>query len=201
MKELHFSFPIISFAMMVLFEHAGEYLNTERGVFPNYEFIRALKEQLDHDQGSIFRYSNHENTFLNLIYQQLTSDTGVIPDKEQLLSFIKSITHATGKSSEQWVGERDMVDLWEVVKRYYYDPATNGSNSIKQVLPAILNSSTLLQEKYSKPIYGLEGGIKSTNFKDWQWVKIKDGKVTDPYKLLPRMFQDVSEKDLEIFEQ
>ncbi|WP_321300000.1 DUF2779 domain-containing protein [uncultured Sphaerochaeta sp.] len=179
-------------------EHAGEYLNTERGVFPNYEFIRALKEQLDHDQGSIFRYSNHENTFLNLIYQQLTSDTGVIPDKEQLLSFIKSITHATGKSSEQWVGERDMVDLWEVVKRYYYDPATNGSNSIKQVLPAILNSSTLLQEKYSKPIYGMEGGIKSTNFKDWQWVKIKDGKVTDPYKLLPRMFQDVSEKDLEI---
>ena len=91
-----------------------------------------------------------------------------------------------------------MVDLWEVVKRYYYDPATKGSNSIKQVLPAILNSSTLLQEKYSKPIYGMEGGIKSTNFKNWQWVKIKDGKVTDPYKLLPRMFQDVSEKDLEI---
>lgn len=179
-------------------EHAGEYLNTERGVFPNYEFIRALKEQLEHDDGSIFRYSNHENTFLNLIYQQLTSDTGDIPDKEQLLSFIKTITHATGKSSEQWSGERDMVDLWEVVKRYYYDPATKGSNSIKQVLPAILNSSTLLQEKYSKPIYGMEGGIKSTNFKDWQWVKIKDGKVTDPYKLLPRMFQDVSEKDLEI---
>jgi hypothetical protein len=179
-------------------EHAGEYLNTERGVFPNYGFIRALKGQLDHDQGSVFRYSNHENTFLNLIYQQLTSDTGSIPDRAQLLSFIKTITHATGKSPEQWSGERDMVDLWEVVKRYYYDPATKGSNSIKQVLPAILNSSTLLQEKYSKPIYGAKGGIRSTNFKDWQWVKIKDGKATDPYKLLPRMFQDVSEKDLEI---
>ncbi len=179
-------------------EHAGEYLNTERGVFPNYEFIRALKEQLEHDQGSVFRYSNHENTFLNLIYQQLTSDTGDIPDRAQLQSFIKTITHATGKSSERWRGERDMVDLWEVVKRYYYDPTTKGSNSIKQVLPAILNSSMLLQEKYSKPIYGAKGGIKSTNFKDWQWVKIKDGKVKDPYKLLPKMFQDISDKDLEI---
>jgi hypothetical protein len=179
-------------------EHAGEYLNTERGVFPNYGFIRALKEQLEHDQGSVFRYSNHENTFLNLIYQQLNADTGDIPDRAQLQSFIKTITHSTTKSSEQWRGKRDMVDLWEVVKRYYYDPATKGSNSIKQVLPAILNSSTLLQEKYSKPIYGAKGGIKSTNFKDWQWVKIKDGKVTDPYKLLPKMFQDISDKDLDI---
>nr|WP_319472919.1 DUF2779 domain-containing protein [uncultured Sphaerochaeta sp.] len=179
-------------------EHAGEYLNTERGIFPNYEFIRALKEQLDHDRGSIFRYSNHENTFLNLIYQQLNSDTRDIPDRKQLQSFIKSITHATGKSSEQWSGERDMVDLWEVVKRYYYDPSTKGSNSIKQVLPAILNSSVVLQEKYSQPIYGAKGRIKSTNFKNWQWVKIKDGKVTDPYKLLPRMFQDISDKDLDI---
>ena len=48
-------------------EHAGEYLNTERGVFPNYEFIRALKEQLEHSEACVFRYSNHEDTFLNLI--------------------------------------------------------------------------------------------------------------------------------------
>ena len=38
--------------------HFGEYLNTERGVFPNYEFVRALKDQLEKDSGSIFRYAD-----------------------------------------------------------------------------------------------------------------------------------------------
>ncbi len=52
-------------------EHCGEYLNTEKGTFPNYDFVKALKAQLEKDNGSIFRYSNHENTFLNMIYRQL----------------------------------------------------------------------------------------------------------------------------------
>ena len=91
-----------------------------------------------------------------------------------------------------------MVDLWHLVKRYYYDPTTRGSNSIKEVLPAILNSSVYLQENYSQPIYGAEGGIKSLNFVDWQWLEMRDGKVVDPYKKLPKMFQDVSDKNFEI---
>ena len=177
-------------------QHAGEYLNTAVGVFPNYDFVRALKSQLEGDNGSIFRYSNHENSYLNTIYRQLESDQNEIKDRIELCDFIKSITKSVEKSSEEWTGERNMVDMWEMVKRYYYDPATNGSNSIKQVLPAILNSSKFLQETYSKPIYGAKGGIKSLNFKDWQWINIEDGKVVDPYKMLPKMFQDVSEKDM-----
>ncbi len=62
-----------------------------------------------------------------------------------------------------------------MVKRYYYDPQTHGSNSIKAVLPAILNSSVYLQEKYSRPIYGTEDGIESLNFKDWQWLEVING--------------------------
>ncbi len=182
-------------------EHAGEYLNTERGAFPNYEFIRALKKQLEHDTGSIFRYSNHENTYLNMIYNQLSDDVRDIPDREDLCAFIRTITHSTKKSSEQWIGERNMVDMWEIVKRSYYDPSTKGSNSIKQILPAVLNSSLFLQQKYSKPIYGAPGGIKSLNFPDWQWVRIENEKVVDPYKLLPKMFQDISDKDIEILSE
>ena len=179
-------------------EHFGEYLNTEQGVFPNYKFLRALKAQLENDNGSIFRYSNHENTFLNIIYRQLQTDQQKIADQEALCEFIRSITKAVKGSIEQWIGERNMVDMWEIVKRYYYDPATNGSNSIKQVLPAILNSSTFLQDKYSKPIYGASNGIPSHNFKDWQWIRFEDGKVADPYKLLPKMFLDISDRDMEI---
>jgi len=60
-----------------------------------------------------------------------------------------------------------------------------GSNSIKYVLPSILNSSDYLKGKYSQPIYGAGGGIKSYNFKDKTWVVYDDdGLVKDPYGLL-----------------
>lgn len=179
-------------------EHKGEYLNTDRGVFPNYGFLRALRDELSSDQGTVFRYATHENTFLNHIYRQLLEDPADIPDRQTLLDFIRSITHATKGSPDEWEGERDMVDLCQLVKRYYYDPATKGSNSIKRVLPAILESSSYLQKKYAEPIYGAAGGIPSRNFTDWCWIRREDGAVLDPYKLLPRLFQDASEHDLEL---
>jgi len=176
-------------------EHRGQYLNTEPGVFPNYDFIRHLKNELEHDEGSIFRYAVHENTYLNIVHRQLMEDPEDIPDRNELYRFIRTITQSVGNSAEQWVGNRNMIDMWELVKRYYYDPAMKGSNSIKQVLPAILNSSRFLQEKYVKPIYGTDGGIPSLNYKNWRWIEYKKGRVVDPYKLLPNMFQDISGKD------
>lgn len=173
-------------------EHAGEYLNAESGVFPNYDFVRNLKEQLTEDSGTIFRYAPHENTYLNMIYWQIKGEGKSIEDGEDLCSFIQSISHSGNKSPIVWKGDRDMVDMWDLVKRYYYDPATNGSNSIKQVLPAMLASSTYLQEKYAKPIYGAKNGIRSKNYKDWRWIDFDREKVKDPYKLLPPLFQDVS---------
>jgi len=84
-----------------------------------------------------------------------------------------------------------MVDMCDLVKKYYYDPATHGSNSIKSVLPAILNTSEYLQEKYSKPIYGSSWGISSLNYIDWSWVQFNpDGTVVEPYNLLPPIFED-----------
>jgi len=176
-------------------EHRGQYLNTTPGVFPNYDFIRNLKYELEQDDGSIFRYADHENNFLKIIYNQIMQDPEEIPDREELCQFILSITKSKKEKRE---GPRNMIDMLELVKRYYYDPLMKGSNSIKQVLPAILNSSKYLQEKYSQPIYGGEGGIFSFNFKDWKWIEISNGKVMDPYKLLPKMFQDVSDKDFEL---
>lgn len=179
-------------------EHRGEYLNAVPGAFPNYDFVRELKAQLESDSGSIFRYHNHENTYLNTVRRQLLADAGEIPDREDLCEFIKTITKSTGKSEEQWKGERDMIDLYELVKRYYYDPATKGSNSIKHVLPAILNSSEFLREKYSAPIYGAANGIPSLNFKDQKWVEFENGKIRNPYKLLLKLFTDESDHDYEI---
>jgi hypothetical protein len=175
-------------------EHKGQYLNTEPGVFPNYEFVRKLKAELDKDEGTIFRYAAHENTYLNTIYRQLRKDKNYIHDREELCEFIKSITKSVNGSFEKWEGPRNMVDMCELVKRYYYDPAMKGSNSIKTVLPAILNSSAFLRDKYSKPIYGTKE-IPSLNYNNWTWIKYENNMVIDPYKLLPKMFEDVSHKD------
>jgi hypothetical protein len=177
-------------------EHAGEFLNTQKGEFPNFDFVRALMFELSNDNGSIFMYSSHENSYLNMIYRQLKKSDET--DRDELCDFIKSITKSTGSSDESWEGNRTMVDMLQLVKKYYYDPATNGSNSIKHVLPAILNSSAYLKHKYSKPIYG-SNEISSLNFSDQTWITINEsGRVQDPYKKLPRMFTDASDHDVEL---
>jgi len=171
-------------------EHKGEYINKEQGKFPNFDFLRALKKELENDNGTIFRYSAHENTILNHIFTQLENSNE--KDKDELQEFIFSITY---DRDIEHIGERNMVDLLELVKDYYYDPKTRGSNSIKYVLPAIINRSKYLQEKYSKPIYGTSQ-IPSENFKEFIWIeKDEDGTVKDPYKLLPSIFEDIDEKD------
>lgn len=178
-------------------EHKGQYLNTKPGEFPNYDFMRALKQELENDEGSIFRYAPHENSTLVAIYKQLAADTKPPADAQSLKMFIQLITTSTKDFAEQWQGKRSMIDLWELVKRFYYAPDTNGSNSIKDVLPAVLAHSKFLQDQYSKPVYGAEGGIASKNFKNQIWIKLVDGHLIDPYKQLPKMFQDVSSRDFQ----
>jgi hypothetical protein len=179
-------------------EHKNQYLNVVPGVFPNYEFVRKLRDALENDKGTIFRYAAHENTFLNMIYDQLKNDKSHIPDREELYSFIRDITESGRSKKEYRCGDRNMVDMLALVKRYYYDPLMGGSNSIKVVLPAILNSSRFLQNRYSNPIYGAADGIKSYNFRNWTWVRFDDaGRVMDPYKLLPKMFDDITDDDFD----
>jgi hypothetical protein len=181
--------------------HEGEYLCTLRGAFPNYDFIRALKTQLEKDDGTVFRYSAHENTFLCLIHAQLRTDSSPPQDRDELMAFIRSITRSGRKNKDTWVGKRCMVDMLELVKRYYYLPETNGSNSLKYILPATLNASPALQKKYSHPVYGAEGGIRSYNFSDWRWIQTKNGQIIDPYKLLPPVFSDAEGKTQELISE
>ena len=183
-------------------KHAGEFLSVEPGVFPNYDFVRKLKIELTDDDGTIFRYSNHENTYLNIILRQLLEDNEPPSDRDELIAFIKSITKSPKKSDEVWIGERCMVDLLEVIKSYYFDPRTNGSNSIKYVLPAILSRSSFLQKKYSSYMYGAQGGIPSKNFSNWKWITFDDNnQVVDPYLLLPKLFEENEEEQVILLTQ
>jgi hypothetical protein len=171
-------------------EHIGEYISFEPGVFPNYDFVRALKKELETDAGTIFRYHNHENTVLNEIYEQLSLDESTIDDKDQLMDFIQSITH----KKDNWIGERDMVDLYKLVTSYYYPPAAGGSNSLKYILPATIKASDYLQKKYSQPVYGTQT-IPSINFKNKVWLKSAEN--FNPYKALPPVFEEYDQEQLD----
>jgi len=121
---------------------------------------------------------------------QLPSPEGErYPDALELIEFIESITHPTEREQGEWsVGPRDMVDMLVMVQRYYFDPRMQGSNSIKQVLPAVLNASDFLQQKYQRPVHSL-------NFTNQVWLKQEGGEILDPYKLLPTLFEGFSAKD------
>ena len=164
-------------------KHENQYICFERNTFPNFEFVRKLKDAVGDGEGTIFRYHNHENTTLNKIREQLLLSDEF--DKVDLISFIDLITHDKKQNRK---GRRDMVDLFKLVTAYYYSPHAKGSNSIKAILPAIIKESDFLQQKYGvKGLYGSDLEISSLNFENHCWIT--DG-LTNPYKTLPQVFPD-----------
>ena len=160
-------------------EHKSEYINAEPGMFPNYDFVRSLKKDLEFDNGSVFKYATHENSILNAIYDQLIDSDET--DKNELMDFIQSVTNKKENNKLIWRGERDMIDMCDLVKKYFYDSYMKGSNSIKVVLPAVIKICEFVNKKYSKKI----GEINTTslNFSN-DHVWIQDGNL-DPYSSLP----------------
>jgi hypothetical protein len=158
-------------------EHKDQFLLAEPGVFPNFEFARALKAELEGDTGTVFMWSHHENTILNRIMVQLDESLSPPADADELSLFLASLTKS---------GERAMVDLCELAKAGYFHVATKGSVSIKKVLPAMLASNAWLRQHYAQPIYGAEGGMASLNYKNFTWLPTdENGKsVDDPYEIL-----------------
>jgi len=173
-------------------EHQTEFISNTPGEFPNFIFARALKGALDSDNGTIFRFATHENSILNAIIVQLNASNE--PDNEALVSFLKTITVSKKDSVETWNGFRSMVDLNFIVKAYYYNPHTKGSNSIKAVLPASLHSSNFLKSKYANPIGTIHVGSK--NFDEAHvWLSVSNNEVVNPYKMLPSLFENWSQVD------
>lgn len=156
----------------------GEWIQTKRGDYPNFDFVRSLKNQLDKDGGSILIYSSYENSVLIDIYDFLAVSNQ--PDKTELMGFIKKVTWSDDETRGVWSGARKMVDMKDWVMDYYYSPVMKGSNSIKIVLPAIINDSKFVREKYP------------------DWIKVAtDGGFINPYKLLPPVFDDLDRLTLE----
>ena len=158
--------------------HVGEFLLTDPVVFPNFEFARALRAELEGDGGTVFMWSPHENTILNKVAGQLEGclERGAPDDAPELIEFVRTLT--TG-------GSRAMVDLCALSKRAYFANGIKGSSSIKKVLPSVMRWSGVLRSLYSGEVYG--SSIPSKNFKNFAWwvPSASDPSVPlEPYDLL-----------------
>lgn len=174
--------------------HQSQYINNTAGEFPNFVFARALQSAIGNDTGSIFKFATHENSIVNAIIIQLQESQET--DKIELINFLKTISQSTANQVQTWKGVRNMIDLCKVVKDYYYNPYTKGSNSIKAVLPASLNSSTFLKNKYSQPIGKIK--VSSHNFPaNHIWIKRKGDTVINPYKNLVPLFENWEDSEIE----
>lgn len=72
-----------------------------------------------------------------------------------------------------------------------------GSNSIKSVLPAIIQCSIFLQNKYSGSCYGTPE-LPSLNLKYHTWLLKDDaGNWINPYKTLPAVFLGIDSDALD----
>jgi hypothetical protein len=175
-------------------EHQSQYINNIPGEFPNFIFARALQAAIGNDNGSIFKFATHENSIVNAIIIQLEESHET--DKKELIAFLKTISQSTANQVISWEGKRNMIDLCKVVKEYYYNPYTKGSNSIKAVLPASLNSSEFLKKKYCNPIGTI--GVTSHNFlSDHIWLKMDGDNVINPYKTLAPLFENWDDSEME----
>ncbi len=171
-------------------EHADQHLDMRLGVFPNFDFVRKLKESLSKNQGTIFRFAPHENTVLRQIRSQLTATPQ--KDQEDLIAFIDQITKPTDDKDGE-PGPRNMQDLRLWVLDCFYHPLMGGSNSIKKVIPAVLQESQVLREKYQTPVHSLNFGT-AQNREPKIWIEVDaQGNVKDPYKKLPPVFSDISQ--------
>ena len=194
-EQIAFQFSHHTYLETGEIKHSTEYISNKAAHFPNFDFIRELKKALENDCGTIFRFHNHENNILNAIHIQLSESDE--KDKESLMEFIETISHSTKTNANKWSTPiRDMVDLWEIAKNFYFNPSTNGSNSLKDLLPAALNSSYFLRNKYSKSLNKIS--VTSKNFSDSHtWLKTEKDEIINPYKNLPPVFDSWTEEEIE----
>ena len=167
--------------------HQTQFLEARPGIDPTRPFLHALKAALEANQGTVFRWSHHENNVLSSLRSRLIEEDA--PGDQDLAAFIALITHQSGGAA----GLRNMVDLCDLSQRYFYAPGTRGSSSLKKVLPALMRNSEFLRQTYSQAAYGT-AAMPSQNLHEpvaW-WVPDAQGQPRDPYDLLPRVFADLS---------
>lgn len=163
-------------------EHRTQCLATEPGVVPNAAVVRALRDALSRDAGTVLHWWDHERTVLKDVREQLQVSTEA--DTDEMIAFIASLVDAPEGGSAR------LVDMGRpLVAKTAFIAGTDGRSSIKKVLQALLVQSEYLRERYARPVYGT-AELPSLNFRDWAWWREEHGHVVDPYTLLEPLLSD-----------
>jgi hypothetical protein len=157
-------------------DHRTQCLVAEPGVVPNARVLRALRDALSNDQGTVIHWWDHESTILKKVAEQLLQCEEA--DRDELAEF------ATRLRSTR------LFDLGRLAEQAVFLAGTDGRSSIKKVLPAVLRQSDYLKGRYSRPVYGT-AEMPSLNFPaGWVWWREEGSVVRDPYTLLGQLLSD-----------
>ena len=173
-KKIPFQFSMHNVYADGRVEHAAEWVDKRKGVYPGFDFVRELKTVLEQDEGSVFMYHHYEKSTLNDVRRRLLESDEA--DREELIAWIDTLVTDGAP--------RELIDQQKLVVSYYYSVHMGGSNSIKDVLPAILNESDVLKKIYSKPYSGLSLKEKVLYQTD------EYGRAVNPYELLDPVGRD-----------
>ena len=154
--------------------HSSQFLSAGSHEFPNLKFITQLSADLSTNDGSIFMWYPHEQRTIESIKQQIIK-LGLVDKYKDEIAFIDSLLP---------LGNRELIDLYALAKNGSFYPNCKGSVSIKKVLPAVINHSQYIQNKYAKPIYGIGNKISSLNFEDIAWVQKDHTLCKNPYDII-----------------
>jgi hypothetical protein len=106
-----------------------EWLDTENEN-PNLGFLESLRKLLG-EQGTIYHWADYEVTVTRELADEIRGDES----KADLVSWVDR-NWGRGRGKNETKGER-LVDLLEISRGHFYDPAMMGSHSIKKVLPVV----------------------------------------------------------------
>lgn len=136
----------------------AEWLNTKPS-FPNFAFARSLMELIG-TEGTPMMWSNHENTVLRNILEQMENRGH---RDEKLRKWLQSIT----RDKEKRRAGR-LVDMNQLTLEHYFHPDMKGKTSIKLVLPAVWNNHP---ELHQIPWFR-------------KYLKLENGLIQSPYNAL-----------------
>lgn len=178
------------------FSHFDQFLCLEPGSKLHSRMLGQLWKALKAG-GTVFHWARYERDILREIAREMPIEPPDGFDQNDPREFIASLT---GEGANVV-----MVDQSSIAEKYFFHPDTQGSTSIKKLLPAIMNSSEYLRKAYSAPVYGGATGIQSKNFGGspmtwWQSDINNPGKAVNPYFLLSEINEEnMHDPELEFF--
>ena len=150
-----------------------EWLDTENEN-PNTGFLESLRKLLG-EQGTLYHWADYEVTVTRELADEIRDDAS----KTDIVSWVDR-NWGSGRGKNEIKSERTL-DLLEISRAHFYDPAMKGSHSIKVVLPVVWKNPAIqkLFPKYA--------------------VDEKSQPVKSPYDALPALtLQDSAHGSLDL---